>query len=145
MYSVYTIVWLTLLSYTVDTSIASISLLYFMHYCIYYLFLCLFSECFGAALIGISTIRAFDKAEIYVQRMYRKIDTYAQAYWHLWLFNCWRNFRLNVVSSVFATVTTILIVSVRGVDASLAGLALSFALEYTVALVGTLRHYANSS
>ena len=145
MYSVYTIVWLTLLSYTVDTSIASISLLYFMHYCIYYLFLCLFSECFGAALIGISTIRAFDKAEIYVQRMYRKIDTYTQAYWHLWLFNCWRNFRLNVVSSVFATVTTILIVSVRGVDASLAGLALSFALEYTVALVGTLRHYANSS
>lgn len=100
-------------------------------------------ESFGAALMGISTIRAFDKAEIYVQRMYRKIDTYAQAYWHLWLFNRWMGFRLNMVGAVFATITAALIVSIRGVDASLAGFALSFALEYTVALVWALRQYAN--
>jgi ABC-type multidrug transport system fused ATPase/permease subunit len=100
-------------------------------------------ESFGAALMGISTIRAFDKAEIYVQRMYRKIDTYAQAYWHLWLFNRWMGFRLNMVGAIFATITAALIVSIRGVDASLAGFALSFALEYTVALVWALRQYAN--
>jgi ABC-type multidrug transport system fused ATPase/permease subunit len=100
-------------------------------------------ESFGAALMGVSTIRAFDKAEIYVQRMYRKIDTYAQAYWHLWLFNRWMAFRLNMVGAVFATITAALIVSIRGVNASLAGFALSFALEYTVALVWALRQYAN--
>jgi ABC-type multidrug transport system fused ATPase/permease subunit len=100
-------------------------------------------ESFGAALIGISTIRAFDKAEVYVERMYRKIDTYAQANWHLWLFNRWMGFRLNMVGAVFATITAALIVSIRGVDASLAGFALSFALEYTVALVWALRQYAN--
>jgi ABC-type multidrug transport system fused ATPase/permease subunit len=100
-------------------------------------------ESFGAALIGISTIRAFDKAEIYVERMYRKIDTYAQTYWHLWLFNRWMGFRLNMVGAVFATITAALIVSIHGVDASLAGFALSFALEYTVALVWALRQYAN--
>jgi ABC-type multidrug transport system fused ATPase/permease subunit len=100
-------------------------------------------ELFGAALMGISTIRAFDKADIYVQRMHRKIDTYAQAYWHLWLFNRWMGFRLNMVGAVFATITAALIVSIRGVDASLAGFALSFALEYTVALVWALRQYAN--
>ena len=100
-------------------------------------------ESFGAALIGISTIRAFDKAEIYVERMYRRIDTYAQAYWHLFLFNRWMGFRLNMVGAVFATFTAALIVSIRGVDASLAGFALSFALEYTVALVWALRQYAN--
>ncbi|ERF71322.1 hypothetical protein EPUS_03476 [Endocarpon pusillum Z07020] len=100
-------------------------------------------ESFAAALMGISTIRAFDKAEIYVERMYRKIDTYAQAYWHLWLFNRWMGLRLNMVGAVFATVTAALIVSIRGIDASLAGFALSFALEYTVSLVWSLRQYAN--
>lgn len=100
-------------------------------------------ESFGAALAGISTIRAFDKTEVYIQRMYRKIDTYAQAYWHLWLFNRWMSFRLNMVGAMFATVTAALIVSLRGIDASLGGFALSFALEYTVALVWALRQYAN--
>jgi ABC-type multidrug transport system fused ATPase/permease subunit len=100
-------------------------------------------ESFGAALTGISTIRAFDKADIYVQKMYRTIDTYAQAYWHLWLFNRWMGFRLNMVGAVFATITAALIVTIRGVDASLAGFALSFALEYTVALVWALRQYAS--
>lgn len=100
-------------------------------------------ELFGAALTGIDTIRAFDKAEIYVERMHRKIDTYARAYCHLWLFNSWMGLRLNMVGSIFATITAALVVSIRGVDASLAGFALSFALEYHVALVKALRQYAN--
>lgn len=100
-------------------------------------------DSFGAALMGISTIRAFDKADIYMERMYRKIDTYAQAYWHRWLFNRWMGLRLNMVGAIFATVTAALIVSIRGIDASLAGFALSFALEYTVALVWSLRQYAD--
>lgn len=100
-------------------------------------------ELFGAALTGIDTIRAFDKAEMYVERMYRTIDTYAQAHWHLWLFNSWMGFRLNMVGSIFATITAALVVSIRGVDASLAGFALSFALEYHVALVEALRQYTS--
>lgn len=100
-------------------------------------------ESFGAALMGIGTIRAFDQAEVYVQRMNRKIDRYAQAYWHLLLFNRWMGFRLNMAGALFATMTATLIVSIGGVDASLAGFALSFALEYTVALVWALREYAN--
>lgn len=100
-------------------------------------------ELFGAALTGIETIRAFDKAEIYVETMYRKIDTFAQAQWHLWLFNSWMGFRLNMVGSIFATLAAALVVSIRGLDASLAGFALSFALEYNVALVSALRKYAN--
>ena len=100
-------------------------------------------EQFGSALLGIGTIRAFDKANEYIDRMFAKIDQHAQAYWHLWLFNRWMSFRLNMVGAVFATITAALIVSIRSVDASLAGFALSFALEYTVALVWALRQYAN--
>ena len=100
-------------------------------------------ELFGAALTGIDTIRVFDKVEVFVERMYRKIDTYAQAHWHLWLFNSWMGLRFNMVGSIFATITAALVVSIRGVDASFAGFALSFALEYHVALVKALRQYAN--
>ena len=91
-------------------------------------------EQFGSALLGIGTIRAFEKANEYVDRMYAKIDKHAQASWHLWLFNRWLSFRLNMIGAVFATITAALIVSIQSVDASLAGFALSFALEYTVAL-----------
>lgn len=98
---------------------------------------------FGETLIGISTIRAFDKMKIYEQRMYRKIDTYAQAYWHTWLFNRWMSLRLNILGAVFITITAILIITIRRIDASLAGFALSFVLEYTVMLVWALRQYTS--
>ena len=100
-------------------------------------------EQFGSALTGLGTIRAFDKAATYIERQYIKIDTHAQAYWHLWLFNRWLGFRLNAFGAVFATVTAAVIVSIQGIDASLAGFALSFALLYTDALTWALRQYAN--
>lgn len=100
-------------------------------------------EQFGSALLGIGTIRAFDKAHEYVERMFVKIDQHAQAYWHLWLFNRWLSFRLNMIGALFSTITAVLIVSIGSIDASLAGFALSFALEYSMALVWALRQYAN--
>jgi ABC-type multidrug transport system fused ATPase/permease subunit len=86
-------------------------------------------EQFGSVLMGIGTIRAFDKADAYIERMYAKIDKHCRAYWHLWLFNRWMGFRLNMLGAAFATATAALIVGIPSVDASLAGFALSFALE----------------
>ncbi|WEW59244.1 hypothetical protein PRK78_004713 [Emydomyces testavorans] len=100
-------------------------------------------EQFGSALIGLTTIRAFGKPQVYVERMYRKIDNHAQAYWNLWLFNRWLSFRMNVVGAIFSTLTAALIVSMKGIDASLAGFALSFALQYTTSIMWALRRYSN--
>ena len=100
-------------------------------------------ENFGSTLVGIGTIRAFDKAGTYIKRMYGKIDSHAQAYWHLWLFNRWLGFRLNMAGAVFSIITAFLIVSIDGIDAPLAGFALAFSLEYTSALTWCLRQYAN--
>ena len=86
-------------------------------------------EQFGSALTGIGTIRAFDKADVYVTRMHRKINQHARVAWHLWLFNRWMGFRLNMVGAAFALITAALIVNIKSVDASLAGFALSFSLE----------------
>lgn len=86
-------------------------------------------EQFGSVLMGIGTIRAFDKAEAYIERMYTKTNTHCKALWHLWLFNRWMGFRLNMLGAGFATATAALIVGIPSIDASLAGFALSFALS----------------
>lgn len=68
-------------------------------------------------------------------RMYANIDAHARTYWYLWLSNRWMAIRLNAVGAVFAVLVAVVVVSVNGIDASLAGFALSFALQYSSAIV----------
>jgi ABC-type multidrug transport system fused ATPase/permease subunit len=100
-------------------------------------------EQFGSSLAGLITIRAFSKSDTYIGIMYGKINRHAQAWWTLWLFNRWLAFRMSVVGAIFSTVTAGLVVYVPGITASLAGFALSFALQYNSAITMALRQYAN--
>ena len=99
-------------------------------------------ELFGATLNGIGTIRAFDKIDAYIERMAQNIDGHARAFWHLWLFNRWGALNLNIVGALFATAVAIF-VAFADIDASLAGFALGFALQYSSAVVWTTRFYSN--
>lgn len=100
-------------------------------------------EQFGSALIGLGTIRAFGKAQTYIERMYVKIDKHAQAHWYLWLFNRWLGIRMYAVGTIFTMVMAAFIISMKGIDAPLAGFALSFALQYSAVVTWSLRRYAN--
>ncbi len=100
-------------------------------------------EQFGSALTGVTTIRGFDKAQVYVERMYRKIDDYSTSTWHLWLFNRWMGWRMALVGSFFSSFVAILILISPGIDSALAGFALAFALEFSSAVMWTIRLYAN--
>ena len=100
-------------------------------------------EQFGSVLMGIGTIRAFDKSDAYLDKMYARIDKHCRAYWHLWLFNRWMGWRLNMVGAVFAAITAALIVSITSIDSSLAGFALSFALGLSDSVIWFLRQYSN--
>lgn len=100
-------------------------------------------EQFGSALTGVATIRGFDKAETYLVRMYKILDDYGTATWHLWLFNRWMGWRMALVGSVFSVAVSILILLTPGIDAALAGFALAFALEFSSCVVFTIRLYAN--
>ncbi|CAN8100892.1 unnamed protein product [Discula destructiva] len=100
-------------------------------------------EQFGSALTGVATIRGFDKAQSYVERMFKKIDDYDTATWHLWLFNRWMGWRMALVGSLFAVVVSILILLMPNIDSALAGFALAFALEFSNCVVFTIRLYAN--
>ena len=98
-------------------------------------------ELFGALLAGVGTIRAFDKSQTFVERMFDKVDAHARALWHLWLINRWVALSLNAIGAVFAT-SVAAFVAFAGLDASLAGFALSFALEYSIVVVWATRFYA---
>ena len=100
-------------------------------------------EQFGSALTGVATIRSFDKAQVYVERMYRKIDDYSTATWHLWLFNRWMGWRLSLVGSFFSSSLAALILMNPNIDSALAGFALAFAIDFTGAVMWTIRMYAN--
>ncbi|OTB05135.1 hypothetical protein M426DRAFT_57371 [Hypoxylon sp. CI-4A] len=100
-------------------------------------------EQFGSALTGVQTIRSFDKAQTYVERMYKKLDDWTVATWHLWLFIRWMGWRMSVVGSFFASFVAILIILAPEIDAALAGFGLAFALEFSNHVMWTIRHYAN--
>ncbi|KAH6853494.1 P-loop containing nucleoside triphosphate hydrolase protein [Chaetomium sp. MPI-CAGE-AT-0009] len=100
-------------------------------------------EQFGSALTGVTTIRGFDKSQAYVERMYRKIDDYSTATWHLWLFNRWMGWRMSLVGSFFASFVAVLILLTPGMNSALAGFALAFALDFSSSVMWTIRLYAN--
>ncbi|BCS21501.1 putative ABC bile acid transporter [Aspergillus puulaauensis] len=100
-------------------------------------------EKFGSSLSGLATIRAFNKADTYIQEMYGLINNHAQASWYLWLFNRWLGFWMALVGALFSTMTAALVVYMPGASAALAGFAMSFALQYNYAVAMGLRFYAN--
>lgn len=67
----------------------------------------------------------------------------ADAVSSIWLFNSWMAFRLNTVGALFAFLVAALVVGTKQIDASLAGFALSFALEYCTVVIYTIRSYAS--
>ncbi|KAJ5156675.1 hypothetical protein N7492_009478 [Penicillium capsulatum] len=100
-------------------------------------------EQFWSSLTGLITIRAFSKGDTFIEVIYTKINAHAQAWWSMWLFNRWLGVRMNLVGAVFSTLTAALIVFLPGISASLAGFALSFALQCNMAITFSLRQYAN--
>lgn len=99
-------------------------------------------EFFSSALQGVTTVRAFGKAQSYVDQMFLKLDTHAETMWYQWVANRWLGWRLCVIGALFASITAALVVSLRGVDAALGGFALAFTLSYTDAIIWCLRNYA---
>lgn len=91
--------------------------------------------------------------------MFNRIDEHARAFWylceyiekllamgsdsHLGLFNRWLTVRLNAIGVCFTVVVAAIIAGTEGIDASLAGFALSFALQYSNAIIWAIRQYAN--
>ncbi|KAH1395224.1 hypothetical protein KXV51_004881 [Aspergillus fumigatus] len=99
-------------------------------------------ELVGSLLTGLPTIRAFGRENAYLKRMYDLIDIHCQALWHKRLFSCWMAFWMSMVGAIFVASVTITFVTIRTLDAPLAGFALSFALELSEHISWFLSQYA---
>ncbi|QSZ34665.1 hypothetical protein DSL72_007519 [Monilinia vaccinii-corymbosi] len=101
------------------------------------------SHCLSA-LAGLSTIRAFSNAPIFEARSHELIDSHCATTWYIILFDRWFGLRMALAGSFFSSCVAALIVSTHGVDASLAGFALAFALSYRGAVIPTIRFLAST-
>ncbi|GAB5360672.1 hypothetical protein AAMO2058_000647400 [Amorphochlora amoebiformis] len=83
---------------------------------------------FGAALQGLSTIRAFCRVESFLSEFYTLVDANCQTTVTFEAASRWLAFRLDMIAAVFVIASPILFVALR-VDPSLAGLALVYAVS----------------
>lgn len=93
---------------------------------------------FSSVLSGLSTIRAFGRAEYYVKRMHNLIDNHSKASLASIFSSLWLSFRLGMLGVVFVTAVAYA-VAVGGASAALAGFSLTFAFQYSGALGGLLQ------
>lgn len=94
-------------------------------------------------LSGLPTIRAWNKSLAYTESIYSKIDDHARCVWHLWLFNRWLSMRFAFIGAIFTLSVASFAVYSPHVSAALAGLALTFSLDFTQSVFWVLRHYAD--
>ena len=100
-------------------------------------------EQLDSVLSGLPTIRAWSKSRIYIDRICASIDAHSRCVWHLWLFNRWLGIRFAIVGTIFTVSVASFAVYSPSVSASLAGLALTFSLEFSQCVFWVLRKYAD--
>nr|POE93191.1 atp-dependent bile acid permease [Quercus suber] len=100
-------------------------------------------ELVGSALAGLATIRAFKNSENYMSHMYRHVDRYAQTTWYVLLATQWMAFRQGVLGVLFTMSIASTVACMSEIDASLAGFALSFALDFSTVSEQTIRRYTD--
>ncbi|KAK3996469.1 hypothetical protein QBC44DRAFT_148824 [Cladorrhinum sp. PSN332] len=92
---------------------------------------------FSSVLTGLSTIRAFDRTNFYMDRMYNLIDMSSKASWALSIISRWMAVRMGVLGALFVSVVANA-VAFSQVNAAMAGFSLAFAMRYTSALTSLL-------
>ncbi|KAK4162527.1 hypothetical protein QBC43DRAFT_215287 [Cladorrhinum sp. PSN259] len=97
---------------------------------------------FSSVLSGLSTIRAFDRTNFYMNRMYSLIDASSKASWALAITSRWMAVRMGVLGALFVSVVANAVAFSR-VDAAMAGFSLALALRYTGALTAVLSGMAS--
>ncbi|CAM9817056.1 unnamed protein product, partial [Phaeothamnion confervicola] len=98
-----------------------------------------FSESVG----GVSTIRAFEAEPRFVRISEGHVDQLNRTHLYLWMANYWLTNRVrNIGSAVCGLVGAFLVFRAGIVDGATAGLVLTYALQFTVAVVFTVRMHA---
>lgn len=99
-------------------------------------------ELFNTTLAGISTIRAFKRTKTYLEQMHNNLNAWTMTTFYIALANRWMSFRMALITAIFS-ITVGVVIIVKPIDAALAGLALSFILDFSESLRWTIRSYGD--
>ena len=99
-------------------------------------------ELFNTTLRGISTIRSSMKAYTYIAQMHNSLDAWAMTTFYTSLANRWMSFRMALIAALFSVAVGV-VITISPIDAALAGLALSFILDFSESLRWTIRCYGD--
>jgi ABC-type multidrug transport system fused ATPase/permease subunit len=99
-------------------------------------------ELFNTTLAGISTIRAFRRTQTYLEQMHNNLNAWTMTTFYIALANRWMSLRMALITALFS-ITVGVVIIVKQIDAALAGLALSFILDFSESLRWTIRSYGD--
>ncbi|RBR24244.1 uncharacterized protein FIESC28_02977 [Fusarium coffeatum] len=99
-------------------------------------------ELFNTTLAGIATIRVFRKTQTYLEQMHSNLNAWTMTTFYIALANRWMSFRMALITALFSITVGIVIIA-KSIDAALAGLALSFILDFSESLRWTIRSYGD--
>ncbi|CAJ0747688.1 10084_t:CDS:10 [Entrophospora sp. SA101] len=97
---------------------------------------------FTETIIGITTIRAFGVTKQFMEEMLFRIDNNNRPFFYVWLINRWLSIRFNIGGAFFIFLVGLFII-ISKVDAGLAGLSLSFAMNFTEQIMWSVRKYTS--
>ncbi|KAJ3089424.1 hypothetical protein HK102_006441, partial [Quaeritorhiza haematococci] len=96
---------------------------------------------FSETLTGVSTIRAYGVEKRFINQMEERVDHNHRAFFWLWVANRWLAFRIDVIAATVVFCAGMAVIS-GSIPAGLAGLSLTYALQFTDALLWTVRVHA---
>lgn len=97
-------------------------------------------ELFNSTLLGISTLRAFQKRAVCIERMHKNLDLWNSAGVCLRNMSRWLGFRMALVGTVFTTAIGVVVITSPHVDAAMAGFTISFALDFASNMISAIRN-----
>ncbi|EIW54849.1 ATP-binding cassette transporter [Trametes versicolor FP-101664 SS1] len=96
---------------------------------------------YGETIAGVTVLRAFGASSKFLRDMLRCADTNSNPYYWMWGVNRWLSVRFNLLSSAVVGITAFVAVLSPGIDASMAGFALTFASSLLVDLLLLVRRF----
>ncbi|CAG8459975.1 16431_t:CDS:10 [Acaulospora morrowiae] len=99
---------------------------------------------FTETLVGITTIRAFGATRRFMEEMLLKIDKNLRPFFYVWLVNRWLSILYNITGSFVTFLAGLFIMwDLEHIGAGLAGLSLSFAMNFTKQIMWSVRKYTS--
>ncbi|KAL7939657.1 P-loop containing nucleoside triphosphate hydrolase protein [Trichoderma chlorosporum] len=100
-------------------------------------------EQFNATLSGVATLRAYQKTQVYVDRMHGHLDMWDSVSVYGALFNRWMAFRMALIGTAFSSIVGIVVALSPYIDAAMAGFTLAFAVDFAQNILMTLWCYTS--